>query len=409
MKHICALAAIIAISPFSGAAASDEDCSGLVGRGPLLCRMENLAFAKQALEADEKALKPARDALVKRAEDTLETKPYSVTGKSTPPPGGDLHDYWSLAPYWWPDPKKPDGLPYVRKDGETNPARNSADFDRIRLSDMTNDVVDLSLAAYFTGDVRHAAHAELMLKTWFLDEATKMRPALKFAHDIPGQSFGRPIGIIDTIEFAPVVDSVLLLEKAGMIWPAIVEGTRGWFGEYSTWLVTDKLGLEERAANNNHGTFYDAQAKHFAPFALDFPLAARISADAPIRIASQINSSGQMPLELERTRSLHYTAFNLDAFMMIARLAAVRGENLWTHEARNGGSILKAIHFVARFAVQHSKWRFKELKSESASEGVWMSLRTALTALADEEPANSERGAVNKDPSELIMLTTWTG
>jgi len=27
----------------------------------------------------------------------------------------------SLAPYFWPDPSKPDGLPYLRKDGQTNP------------------------------------------------------------------------------------------------------------------------------------------------------------------------------------------------------------------------------------------------------------------------------------------------
>jgi hypothetical protein len=27
----------------------------------------------------------------------------------------------SLAPYWWPDPKSPNGLPYIRRDGERNP------------------------------------------------------------------------------------------------------------------------------------------------------------------------------------------------------------------------------------------------------------------------------------------------
>ena len=37
------------------------------------------------------------------------------------PPSGNKHDYMSLAPYHWPDPSKPDGLPYIRKDGETNP------------------------------------------------------------------------------------------------------------------------------------------------------------------------------------------------------------------------------------------------------------------------------------------------
>ena len=34
----------------------------------------------------------------------------------------DPHDYYSEAPYWWPDPANP-AAPYLRKDGQTNPAR----------------------------------------------------------------------------------------------------------------------------------------------------------------------------------------------------------------------------------------------------------------------------------------------
>ena len=34
---------------------------------------------------------------------------------------GDIHDYMSLSIYSWPDPEKKDGLPYIIKDGETNP------------------------------------------------------------------------------------------------------------------------------------------------------------------------------------------------------------------------------------------------------------------------------------------------
>ena len=48
-------------------------------------------------------------------------KPPSVMDKGVTPPSGDKHDYMSQAPYWWPDPTKPDGSPYIRKDGERNP------------------------------------------------------------------------------------------------------------------------------------------------------------------------------------------------------------------------------------------------------------------------------------------------
>src|ERR1051325_3257264 len=46
---------------------------------------------------------------------------YSVTLKPQLPPSGDEHDYMSLGRYFWPDPTKPDGLPYIRKDGFVNP------------------------------------------------------------------------------------------------------------------------------------------------------------------------------------------------------------------------------------------------------------------------------------------------
>ena len=34
----------------------------------------------------------------------------------------DLHEYYSEAAYYWPDPENPTG-PYLRKDGQANPAR----------------------------------------------------------------------------------------------------------------------------------------------------------------------------------------------------------------------------------------------------------------------------------------------
>jgi len=51
------------------------------------------------------------------ADAALQNEPYSVTHKTIEPPSGDKHDYLSFSRYWWPDPKKPDGLPYIRKDG----------------------------------------------------------------------------------------------------------------------------------------------------------------------------------------------------------------------------------------------------------------------------------------------------
>jgi hypothetical protein len=59
--------------------------------------------------------------IIKRADEALTRKPYSVTDKPLPGPSGDKHDYYHPAPYWWPNPKTADGTPYIRKDGHRRP------------------------------------------------------------------------------------------------------------------------------------------------------------------------------------------------------------------------------------------------------------------------------------------------
>lgn len=56
-----------------------------------------------------------------RADAYLKAKNPSVVNKSSIPPSGDKHDYQSLSRYWWPDATQADGLPWIRKDGITNP------------------------------------------------------------------------------------------------------------------------------------------------------------------------------------------------------------------------------------------------------------------------------------------------
>lgn len=48
-----------------------------------------------------------RTGWIKRADEQLKKGPYSVTYKKVLPPSGDKHDYISMGPYWWPNPKRP--------------------------------------------------------------------------------------------------------------------------------------------------------------------------------------------------------------------------------------------------------------------------------------------------------------
>ncbi len=83
---------------------------------PAILNQTKTRIAKQ-----DKALMPALARLRREAEQAMCEGLFTVTSKQHVPPSGDTHDYFKLVPYWWPEPTKPDGLPYIRRDGELNP------------------------------------------------------------------------------------------------------------------------------------------------------------------------------------------------------------------------------------------------------------------------------------------------
>jgi hypothetical protein len=135
--------------------------------------------------------------LIREADRALTIEPLSVTRKEIAPPSGDRHDYMSLSPYWWPDPKTPNGLPYVRRDGKINPERYSI-ADRQNLENTVASVKTLARAYYFTANQDYAKNPATRLQVWFLDPLTRMTPNLKYAQGVPGRSDGRAAGIIET-------------------------------------------------------------------------------------------------------------------------------------------------------------------------------------------------------------------
>jgi hypothetical protein len=94
-------------------------------------REASLAAAKAELDRGETRLVTPLAQLRAEADELLKRKPASVLDKTQVAASGDHHDYFSFAPYWWPDPKKPDGLPYLRRDSftthpATSPFRSNA-------------------------------------------------------------------------------------------------------------------------------------------------------------------------------------------------------------------------------------------------------------------------------------------
>lgn len=77
------------------------------------------------------------------ADRLLDAQPLSVMMKEKTPASGDKHDYMSQARYYWPDPTKPNGLPYINRDGVSNPELNK--LDRNRLGTTAGRITTLAL------------------------------------------------------------------------------------------------------------------------------------------------------------------------------------------------------------------------------------------------------------------------
>ncbi|NQT54451.1 alginate lyase family protein [bacterium] len=325
-----------------------------------LLSAKSLARVKQRVAAGDEALQPAIQRLRRDADKARRMAPVSVMDKKAVPPSGDRHDYMSRGPYWWPDPKKPGGLPYIRRDGEVN--RESRNLDSRAIGRMTGAVDTLALAYYLTGHEPYAAQAATLLRVWFLDDATRMNPHLQYGQGIPGRCDGRGIGIIDTTRLVQVVDAMGLLAGSQAWTAADQTGMEDWFRRYLKWLLDSGHGRAEARTTNNHGTWYDVQVATFALFTRQPGVAKRVlQASAKRRIAAHIEPDGRQPRELARTKSFDYSTMNLTGLFHLARLGEHVDIGLWRFETPDGRGLRKALDWLLAFATGEQKWQHKQI------------------------------------------------
>lgn len=282
---------------------------------------------KQAWLNGDSVVKEKVTTLLALADSCLLLRPQSVMDKHLTPPSGTKHDYMSMGPYWWPDPSKPDGLPYIRKDGQRNPEIRKI-TDREYLGELENRCKYLSLAYYFTGDERYAQKAETLLKVWFINPATCMNPNLNFGQAIPGLTDGRGIGIIESRLFVDILNWVGLLETAPRL-DTTLSALKTWIDHYLTWMLSSKNGKEEMQSKNNHGTYDALQLAVYASFTGNEAVLKQVFSSLGSRMQEQFQSDGRQPLELERTNALGYSTMNLSGWFSLAILGEHYGKDLW--------------------------------------------------------------------------------
>ncbi|KAH7097098.1 chondroitin AC/alginate lyase [Auriculariales sp. MPI-PUGE-AT-0066] len=319
----------------------------------------------------------ARDARIYRCS----TLSHAIAGSHPPPSIGflgrgprnvtnNVHDYYSMAPYYWPTKPKtqdnPLGCPWETRDGQRNPAVDKG-TDRQNLGKVAYSVPSLALAWYYSGNTKYAKHASLILRTWFVNSKTRMTPNLQHGQVIMCENTGRSIGIIDFSQYyTGILDAVRVLESGS-------GGETGWSNsdsaafkkwnqDFYIWLTSSQFGKDETAQANNHGLFADMQRAAIALF-LGWGNSAKsiVNTSMKTRINAQIEANGSQPDELARTRSFHYSCFNLVAFTRLAQIGSHVGVDVWKYKGSKGQSIFKAIDYILP-AATGAKWSHPELQ-----------------------------------------------
>ena len=323
---------------------------------------DKIKKVKNQIKKGNETYLPAYHALIEKADKALTEGPFSVMDKKRTPPSGDKHDYLSMGPYWWPDPSKPDGLPYMRKDGEVNPETRGNNVDRSAAAQLFSNVENLGWAYYFSGDEIYAQKALQLLETWFINPETRMNPNLNYAQGIPGRTEGRGIGIIDWAGINRLISPIQILEAGGVLKGETKSKLYLWYTQYLHWLETSKNGVDEDDYFNNHGTWYDAQV-----VGIELMLGQKQKAKARLeqakskRIASQIEPDGSQPHELARTKSMGYSTMNLRGYIHLANMAKTVGVDLWNFKTEDGRSIRKALAYLQPYALGEKNWTHQQL------------------------------------------------
>jgi hypothetical protein len=319
------------------------------------CGTVRAAWAASASAAHELVVQTDTTRILRAAKKYLPMEPITVTAFRSPKSPGNLHDFFSQADYFWPDPKNPTG-PYVNRDGQSNP--ENFNEHRKAMVDLSLQMPALTAAWLVTKDPKYAKRVGEHLRAWFVTPETRMTPNLEFSQGVHGVSTGRNYGIIDTLHLVEVARAASLLGSEALS-SADREGVKQWFGEYLHWLKTSQKGIQERDTLNNHATCWALQASEFARLIGDENTRNEIRKWFSEKLLpDQLGTDGSFPKELVRTKPYSYSIFNFDVMAGLAQSLKGSGTDLTTFALPDGRGLCKAAEFLYPYLEDKSKWPY---------------------------------------------------
>jgi hypothetical protein len=196
-----------------------------------------------------------------------------------------------------------------------------------------------------------------------------------YGQSVKGVTNGRAEGLIDTRHFIFVIDAVELLKTSPAWSPEEHQSLKKWFTAFLHWMVSSDIGKDEMKAKNNHGVWFDAQALSFALFTGDMEHAKKIVERSITRLDTELDSHGSFPLEMKRTTSMNYTAFILNAYIIIAELSEQTGTDFWVLKTTSGKSLQSAFNFLLPYITKQKPWVGNQIKEFNYLNGFPILLR----------------------------------
>jgi len=281
--------------------------------------------------------------------------PVTITAFPAKRSAGGLHDFYSQADYFWPNPNDPNG-PYINRDGQSNP--ENFDDHRKAMIALSVRMPALTAAWVLTKDRRYGERAAEHLRAWFVTQETRMNPELQFAQAVQGRETGRSFGIIDTLHLVEVARATGFLTHQVLSGANLAEVKR-WFASYLDWLCNSERGKQERDTRNNHAMCWALQAAEFA----------RLTGNDTIRkdvyqrfrevlLPNQMALDGSFPLELARTKPFSYSIFNFDVMAGLCQSLKGLSPDATGFALPDGRGLAKGAEFLYPYLRNKGAWKW---------------------------------------------------
>ncbi|PWN88229.1 chondroitin AC/alginate lyase, partial [Acaromyces ingoldii] len=306
--------------------------------------------------------------------------PYTVINPNKiVAPNGDPQTYFSWARYWWANVSTegddtfcvPQGkkltrdeiwteCPFVQLDGRSNPEINLTTAS-MNMKLVSEAIQFNAIIFALTNDVKYAKNAVVLVRAFFTDEETGVRPNAEYAQIIRGRGKsgrGSWSGLIEWLHIAKVVNGILILRSSrASPWTDLDDSKMNkWASAFLEWLTTSENGQRARSANNNQASFLYGQLISLNILLGNIEGAKSVIAEYFDNVFPLlIGVNGSLASEAKRTRPNHYIAFAIEAMLNNAKMADDLGLDYWSHKTQNGSTIQDAINFALDFAEQNKE------------------------------------------------------